>query len=115
MISSPPYLLLLGAEILSIMIRINANIFGLLIDGIEFKLTQFADNTTVILNGSQQSLQAALNTLKIFGNMSSLCMSKDKTKMIWIGRKRFCREKLGISAHLNWDGTEFTMLSSQLI
>ena len=63
-----------------------------------------------MLDGSQQSLQAALNTLEIFGNMSGLRMNKDKTKMIWIGRKRFCREKLNISVDLNWEDTDFTLL-----
>ena len=63
-----------------------------------------------MLDGSQHSLQAALTILEIFGNMSGLCMNKDKTKMIWIGRKRFCREKLITSANLNWDDTHFTLL-----
>ena len=76
----------------------------------KFKLTQFADDTTLMLDGSQHSLQAALNILEIFGNMSALRMNKDKTKMIWIGRKRFCREKLITSANLNWEDTDFTLL-----
>ena len=105
-----PYLFLIGAEILSLLIRLNPHIVGILIDGIEFKLTQFADDTTLMLDGSQHSLQAALNTLEIFGNMSGLRMNKDKTKMIWIGRKRFCRDKLYATANLKWDDTDFTML-----
>ena len=105
-----PYLFLIGAEILSLLIRINPEIVGILIEGIEFKLAQFADDTTVMLDGSQHSLKAALNTLEIFGNMSGLRMNKDKTKMIWIGRKRFCREKLNIFANLNWEDTDFTLL-----
>ena len=76
----------------------------------EFKLTEFTDDTTLMLDGSQHSLQAALNILEIFGNMSGLRMNKDKTKMIRIGRKRFCREKLITSANLNWDDTDFMLL-----
>ena len=105
-----PYLFLIGAEILSLLITLNPHIVGILIDGMEFKLTQFADDTTLMLDGSQHSLQAALNILEIFGNMSGLPMNKDKTKTIWIGRKRFCREKLITSANLNWDDTDFTLL-----
>ena len=105
-----PYLFLIGAEILSLLIRLNPQIVGILIDGMEFKLTQFADDTTLMLDGSQHSLQAALNILEIFGNMSGLRMNKDKTKMIWIGRKRFYREKLITSANLNWDDTDFMLL-----
>ena len=40
------------------------DIVGLKIKNNEFKLTQFADDTTLILNGSQHSLQSALNTLE---------------------------------------------------
>ena len=58
-----PYLFLIGAEILSLLIRLNPQIVGILINGIEFKLTQFADDRTLILDGSQHSLQAALNIL----------------------------------------------------
>ena len=47
-----PYLFLIGAEILSLLIRINPDIIGILVEGIEFKLTQFADDTTVMLDGS---------------------------------------------------------------
>ena len=67
-----PYLFLLGAEILALLIRFNPKILGILLEGIEFKLTQFADDTTLILDGSQHSLQAALNILEIFGSLSGL-------------------------------------------
>ena len=30
--------------------------------------------------------------------------------MIWIGRKKFCHEKLITSVNLNWDDTDFTLL-----
>ena len=49
------------------------------------KLTQFADDTTLILDGTKSSLQAALNILKLFGNLSGLKMNAHKTKLIWIG------------------------------
>ena len=34
----------------------------------------------------------------------------EKTKVIWIGRKRFSKEKLSVTAHLNWGSTDFTLL-----
>ena len=45
-----------------------------------YKLTQFADDTTLILDGSVSSLQAALNTLEIFGNFSGLQMNRAKNE-----------------------------------
>ena len=88
----------------------NENISGLKVNTEEFKLTQFADDTTFILDGSSTSLQAALNTLEIYGSMSRLKMNKEKTKMIWIGEKRFTKEKLSISTKLNWGNIEFNLL-----
>ena len=73
-------------------------------------MTQFADDTTMLLDGSQSSLQATLNTLEIFGSMSGLKMNTDKTKIIWIGRKKFSRDKLSVSVKLHWGETEFTLL-----
>ena len=83
-----PYLFLLGAEVLARLIKINPNVIGLVLEKTEFKLTQFADDTTLILNGSQHSLQAALNVLEVFGSISGLKMNRDKTKIIWIGAKK---------------------------
>ena len=61
-------------------------------------------------NGSQQSLQAALNTVEIFGNFSGLKMNKEKTKVIWIGRKKHSKDKLQISEKLDWGKTDFKLL-----
>ena len=60
------YLFLLGAEILSTFIKLDPNIKGLKFLGQHIKMTQFADDTTLILDGTQCSLEAALNTLEIF-------------------------------------------------
>ena len=87
------YLFLIGAEILARLIQFNPNITGLKIKNIEFRLTQFADDTTLILDGSQHSLQSALNTLEIYGNLSGLKMNKEKTKVIWIRRKNIPKIK----------------------
>ena len=101
------YLFLIGAEILSRLIQINPNIIGIKVENMEFKLTQFADDTTLILDGSQHSLQSALNTLEIYGNISGLKMNKEKTKVIWIGRKKFSKDKLNVSVDLEWGCTDF--------
>ena len=41
---------------------------------------------------------------------SGLKMNKEKTKVIWIGKKRLSREKLNVSVKLDWGSTEFTLL-----
>ena len=73
-------------------------------------MTQFVDDTTLILNGSQSSLQAALNTIEIFGSFSGLHMNANKTKVIWIGRKKYSKDKLKVSVKLDWGTTQFKLL-----
>ena len=49
------------------------------------------------------------NSLEIFGTMSGLTMDKHKTKIIWIDRKRYSREKL-LDTGLQWGFQEFEIL-----
>ena len=51
-----PYLFILCAEILALKIRKNEKIKGIKINNNDFILTQHADDTTVILDGSEESL-----------------------------------------------------------
>ena len=37
-------------------------------------------------------------------------MNSDKTKLIWIGSKSKCKEKLNVKAKLDWDTAEFDLL-----
>ena len=69
------------------MIDQNTDIKGITVGKKQIKLTQFADDTTVILDGSQKSLQATLNTLEIFGSISGLEVNKDKTNLYGLEAK----------------------------
>ena len=104
------YEFLLCAQILYLLIQQNNDIKGLIAHQYEYKLTQFADDTTLIMDGSQGSLQAALNTLEIFGTISGLNINKDKTKIIWIGKKRNSKDILETNPPLQWGSTEFDLL-----
>ena len=50
-----PYLFILAAEILADTIRKKQRIKGIEINSIDFKLSQYADHTTLILDGSEES------------------------------------------------------------
>ena len=82
-----PYLFIIAAQILNLFIIKNAEIKGITIKDCEFKISQFADDTTLILDGSRESMVAALNTLELFGSISRLNINTDKTKVTWIGKK----------------------------
>ena len=72
-----------------LMVDNNKSIVGISIKEHSYKITQFADDTTIFLDGSRDSLMAALNTLEIFGSVSGLKLNTDKTKIIWLGKKTF--------------------------
>ena len=62
----------------------------------EIKLSQYADDTTLILNGNQDSLTAALDTIENFGNSSGLKLNDKKTEALWIGSMVGKKEKLSL-------------------
>ena len=52
-----PYLFIICAEILGKMVRVNKDIKGIFINGKEYKLSQYADDTQLILDGSEKSMK----------------------------------------------------------
>lgn len=97
-----PYIFILCAEILGKMIRKNKDIKGIDINGKEFKLSQYADDTQLLLNGSEKTLQEALKTLKLYYTMSGLKINTDKTRALWIGALHNSPEQLCEEYSLDW-------------
>ena len=83
---------------------------GIKIGQEEFKITQFANDTTIFMDGSENSLQRILNILEVFGSLSGLKINTSKTKMIWIGKKRQSKEKLKCTSLLSWGTKCFNLL-----
>ena len=52
------------------------------------KVSQHADDTTLLLDGSELSLQKAFELLGKFGCISGLKVNCEKTKALWIGKLR---------------------------
>ena len=59
-----PYLFILTAEVLAKTIRNNRSIKGFYVGNNEVKISQYADDTTLILDGSRESLLTALQLLR---------------------------------------------------
>ena len=53
--------------------------------GIEIKIIQYADDTTMILDGSKKSFTSALLNLQVFGAISGLWLNNKETEALWIG------------------------------
>ena len=105
-----PYLFLLCAQVLYEMIQGNTMVKGIKIGQEEIKISQFADDTTIFMDGSESSLQQILNILEVFGSLSGLKMNMSKTKMVWIGQRKYSKEKLCCASALNWGTNFFTLL-----
>ena len=100
-----PYVFLLCAEILSRQFKANTDIKGIEIAGTEYLLSQFADDTTVLLDGSEDSLNEAHNILKKFAIASGLKLNSTKTRAVWIGCKKFSGETFNQRLKLDWNQT----------
>ena len=105
-----PYIFILCAEVLSNMIRKEKSIKGIHINNILYKLSQYADDTQVFLDGSEASLRATLEVLDKFYKMSGLKMNKDKTKSIWIGSRINSTETLCREHNLDWEQGQIKIL-----
>ena len=95
-----PYLFLLCGQTLYLLIQDNKNIKGIIIKNTEVKISQFADDTTLILGGKESSLAAPLSILEVYGILSGLRMNSSKCEMIWIGRKNIQKTNLIANAIL---------------
>ena len=97
-----PYIFILCAEILGKMIRNNKDIKGIHINNKEFKLSQYADDTQLLLDGSEISLKEALRALKQYYIMSGLKINVDKTRALWIGSLSNSEKTLCDEYPLDW-------------
>ena len=105
-----PYLFMLCAEILAALIRNNKDIKGIKVINTTFVISQYADDTTLILDGSKTSLETCLLVLKLYADISGLCVNIEKTKLIWIGSEKNSEVKFCEEHNLCWDNSEFTVL-----
>jgi hypothetical protein len=80
-----PYIFLLCAEIMGIMIRNSISIKGIVVNDREHKIFQYADDTVLLLKGTKNSLKSALSLVDENAKYSGLKPNYEKTKRIKIG------------------------------
>lgn len=80
------YIFILCAELMGIAVRLNKNIKGIQIGDENYvKITQFADDTTLILDGSKESILNAVKVIEKFGLISGLKLNVAKSVFLKIG------------------------------
>ena len=105
-----PYIFLLASEILAHMIRRNSDIRGYTVNGMDIKISQYADDTTLFLDGSQQSFENCIATLTEFSKYTGLKMNNDKTKIIWFGCPRPPDIQFMTHKQFDWNPRNFKLL-----
>ena len=79
-----PYLFIIGVELLSLKLKANHDIYGIIINEVESLISLYAD-TFLILVGSEHSLREAPECFESFYKVSGLKMNSSKTKAVWVG------------------------------
>ena len=83
-----PYLFILCTEIFCLHIKHSNNIKGITIKGKEVKISQFADDTVLFIDGSYESVTNVQVALSNFENISGLVINYDKSLLFPIGSLR---------------------------
>jgi len=105
-----PYIFLLCAEILAIMIRKHENIKGIEINGIEFLISQYADDTSLFLDGSRKSFENTVQLLCEFEKWSGLKINLDKSEVVWVGSSEHSQVRYMPHLKIRWNPESFTVL-----
>ena len=92
------------------MIKGNENIKGINIKNIQYLISQFANDTTLMLDGTEKSFKEAMSVLEMFARYSGLNPNYTKTKAIWIGSKKFSKDVHHHRIKLDWTQENFTLL-----
>ena len=75
----------------------------------KFKLGQYADDTFLLLDGSEASLRKCLAILWEFYLCTGLKLNFDKTVTVWLGAMKLSNTTLCSDLNLNW-AKSFTLL-----
>jgi hypothetical protein len=100
-----PYLFLFVLELLAAALKNDKDITGVQIENSEFLLSQYADDSSLILDDNPQSLENSLHVLSLFSQCSCLKGNLDKTEAIWIGSKHGSREEYFLQNNITWNHT----------
>ena len=92
-----PYLFILCSEYLTLALKNERNLEGIIINRKERKCSQYADDTSIFLKSTENNLKLCLSILNWFYLISGLKINIQKTKVIKLGPiretdRRFCRE-----------------------
>ena len=92
------------------MIRQNKHIKGIFIGETEYKISQYADDTEITLEGDKNSFEETVKTINTFGKASGRFLNARKTSAIWLGNKRNSLDKYMPHLQMEWNPPKFKIL-----
>ena len=105
-----PYLFILCAEVLACRIRENNVIKGINISDNEIKISQFADDTSLVLEGDENSYDALFKDLEKFNHISGLKLNYDKSCNVWLGSMKNSKKVYKPNVKMSWNPPKFKIL-----
>jgi hypothetical protein len=84
--------------LLSLQIKSNPKIKGALVNDTESLISQYADDTFLVLDGCETSLICFEN----FYKASGLKINTSKIRVVWVGSKRYPNQILCPDSKLDW-------------
>ena len=91
----------MAIEVLGDRIRNNADIKGLMIDGVEEKGGQYADDLWLLIEAEDDCISAVLHELEFY-RFAGLKINHHKTSMIRVGNWPDPSQKLNAARRLSW-------------
>lgn len=104
------YIFLICFEPLLERIRQHEAIKGVEINGTEIKISSYADDVTVIMDGHQESFSKCLDVFTDFKEISGLALNKRKTKAFWIGKDAKSKHPICPSLGVQWPRASIELL-----
>ncbi len=98
-----PYLFIIALELLSASFKYDPQISGIKIDNSEYLLSQYADDSSLLLNDDEESLRRSFYILTKYSECAGLKANIEKTEAIWIGSKVKSDDILAPEINIKWN------------
>ena len=108
------FLFLLLAEIFAICLRENKKIQGFTFVQIKEFLNQFADDTDLLLHGTQQCIDEVFKTIRYFESISGMKINYNKTTLFRIGSLANSEAKFYVERNVNWQNDPANVLGVEI-
>ena len=95
-------------------IRTDQTIGGLRVGNVDIKVTAYADDVTVVLDGTPTSLENCVSLFEAFRSISGLQLNRQKTRPFWIGKHATRERPICNHLDLSWEETPLEVLGVKI-